>query len=192
MLLSKERDRVAQIDADILRLQAERVPLKSQLDTFIYPVLTLPNEIVSECFVHVLPPYPLRPPTSGPLSPTSLAQICRKWRDIALSTPELWSSMSVTLESKKVDNQKTFLETWLSRSRAHPISVSLTLIEEQRELGLAAMNSFLDTVCRGHSTHLQHLELCLRLGASNIALIQDTPMPLLSSLKIWASYWCCG
>ncbi|KAJ7019882.1 hypothetical protein C8F04DRAFT_325418 [Mycena alexandri] len=186
-LLFKERDRVAEIDSEIFRLQAEREPLKELLETYIYPVLTLPNEIVSECFIHVLPPYPARPPTTGPLSPTSLAQICRKWREIALSTPALWSSLTLTLEYGKSEKQKSFLETWMARSRAHPISVSL--IDEREELELGALNPFFDTVCRVHSTHIQHLELrLLRLGDSNIALIQSTPMPLLSSLKIWVHH----
>ncbi|KAJ7704150.1 hypothetical protein B0H16DRAFT_719323 [Mycena metata] len=76
------------------------------------------------------------------------------------------------------------METWLARSRAHPISVAL--FDEREELERGILNRFFDTLCRVHSTHLQHLELRLPLSDSNIALIQSTPMPLLSSLKIWA------
>ncbi|KAJ7705931.1 hypothetical protein B0H14DRAFT_2415857, partial [Mycena olivaceomarginata] len=53
------------------------------------PVLTLPNEIISEIFVQFLPVYPLSSPSTGPFSPTLLTQICRRWREIALTTPLL-------------------------------------------------------------------------------------------------------
>jgi hypothetical protein len=42
--------------------------------------LTLPNEIVSEIFVHFVPPYPESPAFTGILSPATLSQICRQWR----------------------------------------------------------------------------------------------------------------
>ncbi|KAJ7641164.1 hypothetical protein FB45DRAFT_712335, partial [Roridomyces roridus] len=57
------------------------------------PVLTLPNEITSEIFVHFLPPYPVCPPMTGLDSPTSLTHICRQWREIALATPKLWRAI---------------------------------------------------------------------------------------------------
>ncbi|KAK7019988.1 F-box domain-containing protein [Favolaschia claudopus] len=58
-----------------------------------YPVLTLPNEIVSEIFVRYLPPEPVGTPWVGDLSPTLLGQICRQWRAIAFATPQLWSTL---------------------------------------------------------------------------------------------------
>ncbi|KAJ6483087.1 hypothetical protein C8R45DRAFT_787134, partial [Mycena sanguinolenta] len=71
-------------------LLAEQKVVQERLDSYKYPVLTLPNEMVSEIFIHCMPPYPQCPPLSGALSPTSLAHICRKWRAVALATPELW------------------------------------------------------------------------------------------------------
>jgi hypothetical protein len=59
-----------------------------QFDTYKYPVLALPNDVVSEIFIHAL--FSLPAPIPAPPSPTILAQICHKWRDIALSTPALW------------------------------------------------------------------------------------------------------
>ncbi|KAF7334563.1 F-box domain-containing protein [Mycena venus] len=60
--LAADRLRVADFDAKILdlqraisALQVERALVQERLDSYKYPVLTLPNEIVAEIFVHFLP-----------------------------------------------------------------------------------------------------------------------------------------
>ncbi|KAJ6562466.1 hypothetical protein B0H19DRAFT_1144629 [Mycena capillaripes] len=94
--LRAHRARVADLEAKILDLErslsalrTEKLQVQQRLDSYKYPALTLPNEIVSEIFIHFLPIYPLCPPLTGTLSPTALTQICRQWREIALSTPAL-------------------------------------------------------------------------------------------------------
>ncbi|KAJ7917678.1 hypothetical protein B0H13DRAFT_2657737, partial [Mycena leptocephala] len=64
--LDADRSRVADISAQILDLERsisalriEKTQAQERLDSYKYPVLTLPNEIVSEIFIHFLPPYPL-------------------------------------------------------------------------------------------------------------------------------------
>ncbi|KAJ6457004.1 hypothetical protein C8R47DRAFT_916465, partial [Mycena vitilis] len=55
----------------------------------IYPVLTLPPEIIAQIFVACLPDHGrVRP--SRDTAPILLAQICRQWRNIAISSSELW------------------------------------------------------------------------------------------------------
>ncbi|KAJ7734749.1 hypothetical protein DFH07DRAFT_689007, partial [Mycena maculata] len=61
-----------------------------RLDAYKDPVLTLPNEIVSEIFVHLIPRSPKCPKITGFQSPIFLGRICRKWREIAFSAPTLW------------------------------------------------------------------------------------------------------
>ncbi|KAJ7140755.1 hypothetical protein C8R44DRAFT_530102, partial [Mycena epipterygia] len=55
----------------------------------VYPVLTLPDDITSRIFVECLPTHGrVRPsPRNAPLI---LSQICRQWREIALSISDLW------------------------------------------------------------------------------------------------------
>ena len=78
-----DRARIADIGAQIYELERfikslkeESDLLQGRLDAYAYPVLTIPNEIVSEIFVHFLPIYPKCPPPIGPLSPYLLCQIC--------------------------------------------------------------------------------------------------------------------
>ncbi|KAJ7716300.1 hypothetical protein B0H16DRAFT_1801660 [Mycena metata] len=77
-------------------LEAEQETLQDRLDAYTYPVLTLPPEVMSEIFVHFLPVYPERAPQKGLLSPITLGQICRLWRQIAFSTPSLWRTFKLS------------------------------------------------------------------------------------------------
>ncbi|KAJ7701038.1 hypothetical protein B0H14DRAFT_2305838, partial [Mycena olivaceomarginata] len=81
---------ISELECTISSLKEEKDSLRARLAIYIYPVLTLPNEIVSEIFVHFLPAFPQFPPPIGLLSPYLLCQICRKWRDIVFSTSALW------------------------------------------------------------------------------------------------------
>jgi disulfide oxidoreductase YuzD len=62
--LAADRGRIADIEAQISLLersisewQSKKQLFQERLDSYRYPVLTLPNEIVGEIFVHVLPIY---------------------------------------------------------------------------------------------------------------------------------------
>ncbi|KAJ7780182.1 hypothetical protein DFH07DRAFT_794099 [Mycena maculata] len=99
-----------------------------------YPVLTLPPEIVSEIFTHLLPVYPLRPPTSVLRSPTILSHICSRWREIALTTLALWRAISIELipddeclrpQPGYLESLLHILETWLARSQSCALSIAL-------------------------------------------------------------------
>ncbi|KAJ7817961.1 hypothetical protein B0H13DRAFT_2456420 [Mycena leptocephala] len=140
--LEADRARVADLEAQISHLvhslfawRKEKMLAQKRLDSYKYPVLTLPNEIVSEIFIHFLPAYPEYPPLTGLLSPTLLTHICRKWQEIVLGTPALWSAISVY---KNIPSEKTmwlkFLQWWSLTVHAestwtftslHPIFVSL-------------------------------------------------------------------
>jgi hypothetical protein len=89
---ASDSEDVADIPALIQTLTIEKRPLRAQLDGYKYPILTLPTEIVSEIFIHLLLPYPMR---SKLKLPTILGRVCRKWREIARSTPALWRAITV-------------------------------------------------------------------------------------------------
>ncbi|KAJ7107175.1 hypothetical protein C8R43DRAFT_1114284 [Mycena crocata] len=89
-----------------------------------YPVLTLPNEITSEIFIHFLPTYPLCPPPTGLLSPTLLTHICSRWRQIALSTPALWRAFSWQFtNSGTFDEKMELLKKWFMRAGSSLLSI---------------------------------------------------------------------
>ncbi|KAJ6602793.1 hypothetical protein DFH09DRAFT_451509 [Mycena vulgaris] len=124
--LAADRARIADAEAQILDLRRSIRHLRDRLDSYKYPVLTLPNEIISEIFTHFLPVYPICPPLCGPLSPNRLTEICRKWRDIALATPRLWRAVCIhDIEDDVFARQIAMVKAWLSRSGSCPLSVRM-------------------------------------------------------------------
>ncbi|KAJ7709461.1 hypothetical protein B0H17DRAFT_915327, partial [Mycena rosella] len=91
------RNIVAEINAQILHYQslidnllAKREGAQLQLDSIVYPVLTLPSEITCEIFHQCLPTWVHRNSSEPWEAPVLLSHVCRAWREIALSTPALW------------------------------------------------------------------------------------------------------
>ncbi|KAJ7236189.1 hypothetical protein C8J57DRAFT_1530292 [Mycena rebaudengoi] len=111
-------------------LKKEEAELQAGLALVTYPVLTLPVEITSSIFLHCLPshghviPSPLR-------APLLLAQICHRWREVALSTGELWNSLypSYSLIKAQVRHDWhplcALMQTWFCRAKAAPLSLGL-------------------------------------------------------------------
>jgi hypothetical protein len=127
--LQTDRCRLADIAAQILDLEralsvlrAEQALVQERLDAYKYPVLTLPNEITSEIFLHFLPSYPTPPPLTGIHSPTFLTQICRKWREIALATPAIWRAIRLTDSRISYEQRGQISEAWMTRSGTSPLS----------------------------------------------------------------------
>ncbi|KAJ7161184.1 hypothetical protein C8R46DRAFT_860439, partial [Mycena filopes] len=121
---------VMQLERAISVLRAQRAHIEDRLDSYRYPVLTLPNEIVSEIFVHFLPVYPERPPVPGILSPTNLTQICRKWRQVALATPALWRAITLSIyPTGTFERQLQECQAWLRRSGSCPLSLAFEFFD---------------------------------------------------------------
>ncbi|KAJ7161186.1 hypothetical protein C8R46DRAFT_1194490 [Mycena filopes] len=177
--LDTERNRAAELDAQILDLErvlsalrVQRLLVQERLDSYKYPVLTLPNEVVSEIFVHFLPIYPKCPPLTGTLSPTNLTRICRKFREVALATPALWRAICLSIEDDDLsDWQHNEFDAWLVRSGCTPLSVELRDWWDRDGLTL-----FLPS----HCARWEFLKIS---GWARIP-ITDAPMPLLRHLDI--------
>ncbi|KAJ7241497.1 hypothetical protein B0H12DRAFT_43580 [Mycena haematopus] len=194
--LAADRALVAALNAKILDLEnmisalrLEQAQVQSRLDSYKYPVLTLPNEIISQIFTHFPPPYPSCPPLTGTLSPTSLTHICRQWREIALSLPSLWRAMNlshngISLEEEEEEQEEDLLlqrdhmaNLWLTRSRSCPLSIEFDAQDEDDY----DLNHDILNVLAPHCTRLEHLKLVLFLR--DLPFIEDI-MPLLRSLDL--------
>ncbi|KAJ7172980.1 hypothetical protein C8R43DRAFT_978109 [Mycena crocata] len=126
-----DRARIADIEVEILdfqrcidELRDEQRLAKKRLESYHYPVLTLPYEIASEISIRFLPVYPDCPPLTGLLSPMILTRICRRWRELSLAIPALWRAISLSPVDSQVNERKTALvELWLKRSGTLPLSI---------------------------------------------------------------------
>ncbi|KAK7051899.1 F-box domain-containing protein [Favolaschia claudopus] len=144
-----------------------------RLGSHKYPVLSLPNEIVSEIFLRFIPPFPKFPPSIGRYSPTLLTHICRKWREIALRTPELWRAISLVTNWGNLLPSEVALDLatqWTERSGSCPLSIS-------------AVDSPALSILLSHSERLAHMQL-MPLAFHRI---EERPFPQLRSLHITSS-----
>ncbi|KAJ7435768.1 hypothetical protein B0H11DRAFT_2256812 [Mycena galericulata] len=156
---------------------------KNRFDECTYPVLTLANEIISEIFLHRVSlskgpdlfPY-------GPESPLFLGHICRKWREIALSTPSLWTTIDLdpgdiaTHESQlRLLAMIYTIAIWLTRSRDCSLSITLAHSPE-----LAPPSRFIAAIV-AHCKRWQEVNLWIPFR--DLFLIQGE-FPRLRTLRI--------
>ncbi|KAF8185905.1 hypothetical protein K438DRAFT_1836483 [Mycena galopus ATCC 62051] len=194
--LEADRARVAEIDAHILgiepadlesiaELRAEQTVAQQRLDSYTYPVLTLPNEITSEIFIHFLPVYPICPPISGSLSPTCFTEICHKWREVALATPALWRaigfSQSDSYSRESQEGLRRIYSAWLNRSGSCPLSIDIN--EVQTAVRMPEVISAFDR----HRKRWEYLKLRLFQCSEHSLLRIQGSMPMLRHLELQIS-----
>ncbi|KAJ7679706.1 hypothetical protein B0H14DRAFT_3908358 [Mycena olivaceomarginata] len=172
--LAAIRARIAEIERLIIELRAEQSVAQERLDSYKYPAVNLPNEIISEIFIHFLPAVPLFPPLRGILSPTALTHICSKWRAIALATPALWTAI-------KFDHHPgsfAVCDAWLSRSGSCPLSIGV----RDDCLWPPAQLPEMVTAIVPHCERLEHLYI---YGLSKLTPpLVDGPLPRLRNLDL--------
>ncbi|KAK7052181.1 F-box domain-containing protein [Favolaschia claudopus] len=172
--MSKLEEQLTALKDSIYVLRATKELAKQRLDSYKYPVLTLPNEIVSEIFLHFLPTYPKTSPLLGRLSPTTLTHICHRWREIALTTPALWRAIDLESEGETA----AFLaQLWLERSGCLPLSI--------RAADFDFEDSFLSVyrVFIPHRARWEHLDL--ELEDPDHLEVLDGSLPLLHTLSVF-------
>ncbi|KAL1699046.1 hypothetical protein EV121DRAFT_284378 [Schizophyllum commune] len=110
-----------ELRAEIARLDALRLELIAQIDinnSILAPVSKLPNEIMTFIFDLALADVRVRDKNFGE---PSLARVCRVWRTVALSTPQLWTEVNIPTDleppSKKV------ISTYMARSGQLPLHI---------------------------------------------------------------------
>ncbi|KAJ7905067.1 hypothetical protein B0H13DRAFT_1620261 [Mycena leptocephala] len=133
--------------------------MQAELDAIVYPVLTLPPEVVSEIFIHCLCDTRARPNIAE--APLLLCNICRTWRDVAIVTPALWSSLQLAFKfSLFGSNFIDLVDLWLSRTGSHPLSLSLFYDEYTVTKRREQLNQLVKLLLR-HSHQWADIELRL-------------------------------
>ncbi|KAF7340549.1 F-box domain-containing protein [Mycena sanguinolenta] len=166
--------RILDLERSISTLRTEQARVQERLNSYTYPILTLPNEITLEIFLRFLPIYPKSPPLIGLHSPTCLAQVCRQWKELVLTTPELWRAIG--LRGKIPYKQRREISAvWIARSGACPLSIDIELPPSYRSLPEMCIEAL------AHQARWEHLKLNVPLSAFPVF---NAPMPLLQSLDL--------
>ncbi|KAF5322040.1 hypothetical protein D9619_002222 [Psilocybe cf. subviscida] len=213
------RSQIADTEQALIGLKAYERDLNERLNEAVDPFTTfLPFEIISKILVEVVNPPPSRfgdrvhneekehrwySPNVVPIyedrpasSAIELAFVCRSWRHIIYSLPEIWTSIEVDLTGPFRDCDIALLDDMCARSGSRPLSVSFTCFEpvEAEITSLAPRrmtkhwrNAF-DTALK-YSDRWTHLNVCLPpLIAIALRVISDfgpwTKCPNLKRLNV--------
>lgn len=138
------------------------------------PVDRLPAEVVSKCLLLTLGDrVPAFDSTEAPLL---FLTVCHRWRDIALSTPRLWSRVLVLAEQIAPDDLEAALsafDAWLSRSGTLPLSC---YVKDYREKN-SSHDKFYSIIIRyAHRLHELHFNC-------RTTPVFSSPIPLFPILR---------
>jgi hypothetical protein len=188
----EQRDALARVKTQIAVLKAslaalatleiEEKALDASLAHVVYPVLALPVEITSRIFRFCLPAHGRVAP-SARSAPLLLAQICQQWRDVALSTSQLWSSLYINGGRIPHTYVENIVRTWFYRARQTPLSVGLAF---DRKLAPA---SLLELVL-SHAKQIRCLDLHVRAEQfrnirAHFPILQYLATTHLSQDEVW-------
>jgi hypothetical protein len=130
--LDDEVKRLQEITQELLRSRKALSKYMEKHETVLTPIERLPSELLSEIFIHLLRPksnqdffLSVRVPRTWSVA-TIPIQVCSRWRKVVLSTPELYTS--ITVGHPKGDQNVLALDVvatqaWLSRSGDLPLSL---------------------------------------------------------------------
>ncbi|KAJ7136477.1 hypothetical protein C8R43DRAFT_955703 [Mycena crocata] len=158
--IAEPQRQAAALTVEITQVQRTLDDLMQKMDaltSFIDPHLALcsparrlSDDIVRGILIACLPTTH-NAVVSPAAAPLLLCHICSSWRALALSTPQLWATLHIVVPS--VDSLKPLADvatTWLSRSGALPLSISVVANASfMYEPGAANANmtSFLASLC---------------------------------------------
>jgi hypothetical protein len=121
---------IARVDTLLKGLVLKRALLKRKFNYHSSPLLKIPPDLTSEIFKACLAKEDQALGTASARghaaseSPLLLGSICSTWRALAWSSPWIWSSISLALNTPS-PTRATFVDEWLSRSGGCTLTISL-------------------------------------------------------------------
>ena len=140
-MASDPRQQLRELEKQISRVEALRNTLlertrvlKQTINRQFSPILRLPLEVMAEisfaCVTMLVSAsewetaWATKP---GAMMPLVLGMICRTWRELAWSIPQLWRTISISLNHRDKDPSPDFevLESWIARSGRCPLFIDV-------------------------------------------------------------------
>jgi uncharacterized small protein (DUF1192 family) len=202
--VSRLDEQIATLQATIDRLSQERKRLDDYIQThrsLISRARRMPRDVVEEIFIHCLP-ADRNAAMSASEAPVLLGRICSAWRQISMSTPQLWSSLHFPfpkidlLMSHEFDLLKRRIEVakgWLNRSGSRPLSLSFwapnTRFMFMERVGVEQAIMELMEIFTAHSRQWKSIDIALPdftlLPSVSTLTEADFPMLRKVELEIW-------
>lgn len=145
-LLNRALEKLQRIQA---RLKEKRAIVQESLE--LHQALAspacclLPSELLGEIFLRCLPQTNYVAPSSDEC-PMVLTRVCRHWRAVALSTPRLWASLSISLLRADTTGGDEY-KRWLEKASSVPLSIrvvhDMDLSDRKEPLSIQWLRPFL-------------------------------------------------
>lgn len=187
--ISLARSRIAKLDDDLKAITRRFRRKRNETEQFVkmhQRLLSLerriPKEILSTIFVRCLPdrwPDDFTGLLSKPI-PILLSQVCSLWRSVAISTPELWSSIQVDISRDDSESRIEWFRTWLSRNGSAPVRLRLRIGPNIDPL----YSHPLIPILSSQSDRWQHLQLIAPWASINSLVVVRNRLSSLKSLFI--------
>jgi len=127
------REQIKQLEKEITKLKAKHHALRSRMNAIHDPFVDkLPPEIGSHVFCLCLPTFDIKdnhiwPKATTLLKVLRLGAVCRKWRQLAWATPDLWDTLYVRISPlmtrSVAESLPGLLHEWLGRSGICPLTI---------------------------------------------------------------------
>ena len=115
--ISHINEKILAMQSKILVLQTSRSQLLQQRKYYsrlLSPLRNLPIEIFGEIFMYAT--------HDSPRHVLNLSAVCQLWRDAALRTPALWSTLELVNYSAQY-NMDSHIDSWIKRAHSYPLSL---------------------------------------------------------------------
>ncbi|KIM35672.1 hypothetical protein M413DRAFT_32329 [Hebeloma cylindrosporum] len=160
---------VQEAEKALLKLKAAQRSLISDINFHHSFMRNIPNEVIGVIFSFCHDPCQWRTKgsKSRKFSMLTLGAICRRWREIAWATPELWTFLLMpnipqgSSPSNSFSRQLELAEEWLGRSANLPLRIALETKVEQRNLTFNPYVGKLIDILNSCSGRWRCLELCI-------------------------------
>ncbi|KAJ7203871.1 hypothetical protein GGX14DRAFT_648112 [Mycena pura] len=125
------RAQLDDIEKSIAALESQKGRLLEDLGSLKYPVLTLPNEITVEIFLHFVSVMRQENHRPQPYHAVlKLASVCQSWRAVTLSTCALWND-GVKVDCHSIRDAGQLLEVCLARAGSLPLDLDIRLPDDE-------------------------------------------------------------
>ncbi|THU77795.1 hypothetical protein K435DRAFT_846052 [Dendrothele bispora CBS 962.96] len=174
-------DEIQRLEADIVALRNQQQRIYRRIDRYrslLAPIRKLPPEVLGRIFRLICIENSVAAEIDCPA--VHLSHVCAGWRDLALSTPSLWSRISIDLFQSEHDPSQVrlMLNTCLALSNPLPIFLHLTITDEA-DIADFILQSVVRHCARWAEVHLN-------IDASHFDKLSPIKgnLPLLHSLEV--------
>ncbi|KAH6917446.1 hypothetical protein BKA70DRAFT_335012 [Coprinopsis sp. MPI-PUGE-AT-0042] len=154
-------DEIARVERVLQRLKSMQPTLRRDINLLYSPILQiLPTELIAEIFVHCIASAveDLNKRTNADsVSPLFLGSVCSSWRQIAWTTPFLWTSPRMLLCKTKLRVQAELLEEWIGRAGDLSLTLKLHCPSDDDRVTAIPQNLFDTILC--HASRWREIDL---------------------------------